>query len=104
MIACAQRNQRCDHRREGRGDALYHEAVAPEHAGRLQREPLLGRVDHLKALDAGVHLELLAEFDDLPSAAAQREGEPPVYALEGAVSYAGALIQWLRDNLEMGLS
>ena len=32
----------------------------------------------------------------------QRKGEPPVYALEGAVAVAGSLIQWLRDNLEFG--
>ncbi len=29
----------------------------------------------------------------------QREGEPAVYALEGSVAVAGALVQWLRDNL-----
>jgi len=27
--------------------------------------------------------------------------QPAVYALEGSISYAGALIQWLRDNLKM---
>ncbi|KAL0590026.1 hypothetical protein ABG067_001993 [Albugo candida] len=27
--------------------------------------------------------------------------QPPIYALEGSISYAGALIQWLRDNLKM---
>jgi glycerol kinase len=27
--------------------------------------------------------------------------EPAVYALEGSIAYAGALIQWLRDNLKM---
>lgn len=32
----------------------------------------------------------------------QRAGEPPVYALEGAVAVAGSLIQWLRDNLKLG--
>jgi glycerol kinase len=26
-------------------------------------------------------------------------GEPPVYALEGSIAIAGALVQWLRDNL-----
>jgi glycerol kinase len=26
-------------------------------------------------------------------------GEPPVYALEGSIAVAGALVQWLRDNL-----
>ena len=25
--------------------------------------------------------------------------QPPVYALEGAIAYAGALVQWVRDNL-----
>lgn len=34
----------------------------------------------------------------------QRKGEPAVYALEGAVAVAGSLVQWLRDNLEIGSS
>ena len=25
--------------------------------------------------------------------------QPPVYALEGSIAIAGALVQWLRDNL-----
>ena len=29
----------------------------------------------------------------------QRSGEAPVYALEGSIAIAGALVQWLRDNL-----
>ena len=29
----------------------------------------------------------------------QVAGEKPVYALEGSISYAGALVQWVRDNL-----
>jgi glycerol kinase len=29
----------------------------------------------------------------------QRGGDPPVYALEGSIAIAGALVQWLRDNL-----
>ena len=29
----------------------------------------------------------------------QLQGQPPVYALEGAVSVCGSLIQWLRDQL-----
>ena len=29
----------------------------------------------------------------------QRDGEPPVYALEGSVAVGGSLIQWLRDQL-----
>ncbi len=28
-------------------------------------------------------------------------GEKPVYALEGSISYAGALVQWVRDNLQL---
>ncbi len=28
-------------------------------------------------------------------------GEPPVYALEGSIAVAGALVQWLRDNLQL---
>ncbi len=27
--------------------------------------------------------------------------EPPVYALEGSIAIAGALVQWLRDNLQL---
>lgn len=34
----------------------------------------------------------------------QIKGQPAVYALEGAVAVAGSLIQWLRDNLEIGAS
>lgn len=34
----------------------------------------------------------------------QIKGQPVQYALEGAVSVAGSLIQWLRDNLNFGLS
>jgi glycerol kinase len=29
------------------------------------------------------------------------EGHEPVYALEGSIAIAGALVQWLRDNLEI---
>ncbi|HEX6872334.1 MAG TPA: glycerol kinase GlpK [Micromonosporaceae bacterium] len=29
----------------------------------------------------------------------QIAGQPPVYALEGSIAVAGALVQWLRDNL-----
>jgi len=29
----------------------------------------------------------------------QLGGQPPVYALEGSIAIAGALVQWLRDNL-----
>ncbi len=35
----------------------------------------------------------------LTTVAYQREGEAPVYALEGSIAIAGALVQWLRDNL-----
>ena len=35
----------------------------------------------------------------LTTVAWTREGEPPTYALEGSVAVAGALVQWLRDNL-----
>ena len=35
----------------------------------------------------------------LTTLAYQRAGEKPVYALEGSVAIAGALVQWLRDNL-----
>mmetsp|Transcript_29485 Transcript_29485/g.44562 ORF Transcript_29485/g.44562 Transcript_29485/m.44562 type:complete len:592 (-) Transcript_29485:289-2064(-) len=34
----------------------------------------------------------------------QRKGEDAVYALEGAVAVAGSLIQWLRDNMQLGAS
>lgn len=29
----------------------------------------------------------------------QIQGQKPVYALEGSIAYAGALVQWVRDNL-----
>lgn len=35
----------------------------------------------------------------LTTVAYQKEGQPPVYALEGAVAVAGSLVQWVRDNL-----
>lgn len=31
----------------------------------------------------------------------KKEGEPPVYALEGSIAVAGSLVQWIRDNLGM---
>ncbi len=37
----------------------------------------------------------------LTTVAYQFEGSPAVYALEGSVAIAGALIQWLRDNLQL---
>lgn len=37
----------------------------------------------------------------LTTVAWQREGEPMIYALEGAIFIAGAAIQWLRDGLEI---
>ena len=35
----------------------------------------------------------------LTTVAYQRTGAAPVYALEGSIAIAGALVQWLRDNL-----
>ena len=35
----------------------------------------------------------------LTTAGYQRRGEKPVYCLEGSIAIAGALVQWLRDNL-----
>ena len=35
----------------------------------------------------------------LTTVAYQIAGQPPVYALEGSIAVAGALVQWLRDNL-----
>jgi glycerol kinase len=29
-------------------------------------------------------------------------GGPATYCLEGSVAYAGLLVQWLRDNLQVG--
>lgn len=37
----------------------------------------------------------------LSTVAYQREGEDPVYALEGSIAVAGSSVQWLRDNLRM---
>jgi glycerol kinase len=37
----------------------------------------------------------------LTTVAYKLDGQPPVYALEGSVAVAGALVQWLRDNLGM---
>ena len=31
----------------------------------------------------------------------KKEGEDPVYALEGSIAVAGSLVQWIRDNLKM---
>lgn len=42
---------------------------------------------------------LRSEHGLLTTVAWQFEGEPAQYALEGSVAIAGALIQWLRDNL-----
>jgi glycerol kinase len=36
----------------------------------------------------------------LTTMAYQMRGEKPVYCLEGSINVAGALVQWLRDNLE----
>jgi glycerol kinase len=35
----------------------------------------------------------------LTTLAYQFKGHPPVYALEGSIAIAGALVQWLRDNI-----
>ena len=35
----------------------------------------------------------------LTTLAYQFKGQPPVYALEGSIAIAGALVQWLRDNI-----
>ena len=35
----------------------------------------------------------------ISTVAYQRAGQEPVYALEGSIAVAGALVQWLRDNL-----
>lgn len=37
----------------------------------------------------------------LSTVAYRKEGEAPVYALEGSVAVAGSLVQWTRDNLKM---
>ncbi len=37
----------------------------------------------------------------LPTVGYQVRGQEPVFCLEGSVAIAGALVQWLRDNLEM---
>ncbi len=37
----------------------------------------------------------------ITTAAAAREGEPPVYALEGSVFVGGAVVSWLRDGMRL---
>ena len=37
----------------------------------------------------------------LSTVAYQKDGDKPLYALEGSVSIAGAAVQWLRDNLNI---
>ena len=37
----------------------------------------------------------------LTTIAYRKEGEEPLYALEGSIAVTGSLVQWLRDNLEM---
>ena len=44
---------------------------------------------------------ILSENGLLTTVAYQVGGEAPVYALEGSIAIAGALVQWLRDNLEL---
>ena len=41
-----------------------------------------------------------SEHGMLTTVAYQMRGEKPVYCLEGAIAIAGALVQWLRDNLK----
>lgn len=43
----------------------------------------------------------ISEHGLLSTVAFQREGEEPLYALEGSVSMGGSLVQWLRDNLQL---
>lgn len=44
--------------------------------------------------------EIVTSHSGLLTTVAYRFGsEPPVYALEGSIAIAGALVQWLRDNL-----
>ncbi len=44
---------------------------------------------------------IASEHGMLTTIAYQMRGEKPVYCLEGAIAIAGALVQWLRDNLKM---
>jgi glycerol kinase len=44
---------------------------------------------------------IISENGLLTTVAYQVGGEAPVYALEGSIAIAGALVQWLRDNLEL---
>ncbi|GIG60781.1 glycerol kinase 2 [Longispora fulva] len=37
----------------------------------------------------------------LTTVACQLDGQPATYALEGSIAITGALVQWLRDNLEL---
>jgi glycerol kinase len=37
----------------------------------------------------------------ITTVAAQLDGEPATYALEGSIAITGALVQWLRDNLRL---
>jgi glycerol kinase len=45
------------------------------------------------------HKIIFSRHGLLTTPAYQIHGEKPVYALEGAIAYAGALVQWVRDNL-----
>lgn len=45
------------------------------------------------------HVPVASQHGLLTTVAYQIGSEPAVYALEGAVAVAGALVQWLRDNL-----
>lgn len=49
-------------------------------------------------LNTGEEL-IFSENGLLTTVGYQLGGQPPVYALEGSIAIAGALVQWLRDNL-----
>lgn len=44
---------------------------------------------------------ILSESGLITTLGYQIGGQKPVYALEGSIAIAGALVQWLRDNIEM---
>lgn len=47
------------------------------------------------------HEAVASKHGLVTTVAYQFEGETPCYALEGSVAVAGALVQWLRDNLKI---
>ena len=48
--------------------------------------------------NTGSHVQI-SKHGLLTTLGYQIAGEKPVYALEGSIAYAGALVQWVRDNL-----